>query len=101
MDQNFDWTAQMLGLERITFPNRPEFSRRFTIFSQREEAARRLFTPAVTDYLLGITLPLMIEGEGDFLAVGINPSNPENQTADLQVLYRETIDLARILKAEF
>lgn len=100
MDRIFDWTAQVLGLERITFPNRPEFSRRYTIFSRREGAARRLFTPAVTDYLLGITLPLIIEGEGDFFVVGINPSSPENQTANLQVLYRETIDLARILKAE-
>mgnify|MGYP006283755757 FL=1 len=96
LSQIFQWAAQALGLQRIEFPERPDFHRRFGVLGRNEGAVRNFFTLEIMDYLTQIDLPIAIEAEGDFLAVSLTYADDRQRQDHLQDLYRITRDLTRV-----
>lgn len=94
----FSLLSNSLGIDRIKISSSPEFNRRYVVFGRNPSAVQNLFTPSLTSYLLGITLPLTLEGEGDVFAAGLSYTSSKAREANLNDLYREVIDLARVLK---
>lgn len=98
LESAFSWMAGSLGVERIDFPSSPDFETRYVVFGSSQAAVRSLFTPSLIDYLMGVTLPLTLEGEGDLFAAGLSYTSSRKRKPMLNDLYREVIDLARVLK---
>jgi len=102
MDRFFDWAGKFQQLQRITFPTSPEFEEHFVVFGRDPQALRKLFSGSAAAYLMGLNLPLMLAGSGDFLTVTIG--YPQQDAAkghldQLRELYRETNQLVRLLES--
>ena len=99
LEKVFQWAARALGLQRITFPSIPDFDTQYAVFGENEHAVRQLFTNSLTSYLLGLEVPVVLEGDSDLFAITLSYTNPRDRADHLQTLYRETQDLSRILKS--
>jgi hypothetical protein len=98
LDSAFSWMAGTLGMERIKISSSAGFENRYVVFGRSQAAVQHLFSPSLTDYLMGVNLPLTVEGEGDLFAAGLSYTSSRERENQLQDLYREVIDLARVLK---
>lgn len=98
LDSAFSWMAGTLGMERIRISSSDNFENRYVVFGRSQAAVEHLFSPSLTDYLMGVNLPLTVEGEGDLFASGLSYTSSRKRENQLQDLYREVIDLARVLK---
>ncbi|MEJ2447340.1 MAG: hypothetical protein P8Y37_05285 [Anaerolineales bacterium] len=97
LDKVMDLAQNHLGLERVEFPDQPDYQDRFAVFSRYPAAAMDFLIENRLSSLRNESLPLQIAGSSDFLTVDFSISSAaSNNNQDLIAQYNKFRDISRI-----
>jgi hypothetical protein len=97
LDKVMDLAEKHLDLERVDFPDRPEYQDRFVAFGRDPYAVRELLSRSRLGSLESETLPVQIAGSGDFLTADFSVATASsNESQDLISQYHKFLEISRI-----
>lgn len=91
-------TGNFTGMQRIQFPENPEFNQRFTVLGEDEDQVRAFFNPYRVSLLMGVDNFMMLQTNGDAYEIDVASAQGKSKDEILDLSMNAAIKLLHILQ---